>query len=72
MKDSKVIEILEKAEQEGIIEGYCYYEDDEVKFLIEDCYSELSYRKAEKLDQLFEMLDKAGVDYYELKQEECE
>ncbi len=72
MKDSEVIKILEEAEQEGIIECYSYYEDEEVKFLVEDCYSALSVCKAHKLDQLFEMLDKAGVDYYELKEEECE
>lgn len=72
MKDLEVLKILGEAEQEGIIEGYEYYEEEEVKFLIEDCYSALSVHKAHKLDQLFEMLDKAGVNYYELKEEECE
>lgn len=72
MEDLKVLEILKKAEEERVIKGYSYYEKQEVKFLIETNCSELDLHKIDKLVQLYELLDNMGVDYYELKDEECE
>lgn len=72
MIDLEVLKILKKLEEEEVIVSYSYYEEEEVKFLVETHYSDLSVRKAHKLDVFFKMLDELGVDYYELKVEECE
>ena len=65
MKDSEIIEMLEKYEEEGIIVSFDYYEEEEVKFLVEINWSKLSKKQTNKLNELLTFFDKQNIVYYE-------
>lgn len=68
MKDSEIIEMLEKYEEEGIIVSFDYYEEEEFKFFVKINWSKLSKKQADKLNELLTFFDKQDIVYYE----ECE